>query len=148
MKWFLCSQILFGTWYKSVLFLLMLSKQLVHMYVVELGFIWIWKCIENCFDIIFQKCWNCFFKKTFHQKKRNCGNILDLFIVMSMYIEFCVCSFIVRCCFTLFDWIWCFTWISCFRSMWNASIVWWLNFAIYKKFMQFVVNINFMWFII
>jgi hypothetical protein len=46
---------LFGTWYKGGLFSLILFKQLVHMYDVELGFIWIWKYIECCFDDWFEK---------------------------------------------------------------------------------------------
>jgi hypothetical protein len=57
MKWFcFFFHILFDTWYKGVLFLLMLCKQLVYMYIVELGFIWIWKCTKSYFDILFEKC--------------------------------------------------------------------------------------------
>jgi hypothetical protein len=40
---------LFGTWYKGGLFSLILCKQIVHMYDVELSSIWIWKYVKNCF---------------------------------------------------------------------------------------------------
>ncbi len=46
---------LFGTWYKGGLFSLILCKQLVHMYDVELGSIWIWKYIESYLDNWFEK---------------------------------------------------------------------------------------------
>jgi hypothetical protein len=45
----------FGTWYKGGLFSLILCKQLVHMYDVELGFIWISMYIENCLNNWFEK---------------------------------------------------------------------------------------------
>jgi hypothetical protein len=46
---------LFGTWYKGGLFSLILCKKLVHMYDVELGFIWIWKYVYCCLDNSFEK---------------------------------------------------------------------------------------------
>jgi hypothetical protein len=57
---------LFGTWCKNDLFSLILRKQLIHMYDVELGFIWIWKYIESYIDNWFEKHLNCFKKITFH----------------------------------------------------------------------------------
>jgi hypothetical protein len=42
---------LLGIWYKGNLFSFVLCKQLIHMYDVELGFIWIWKYIESCLKI-------------------------------------------------------------------------------------------------
>jgi len=48
-------KILFNTWYKCVLFSLMLCKQLVHMYVVELDSIWIWKCTKKVLEFVFEK---------------------------------------------------------------------------------------------
>jgi hypothetical protein len=53
-------KVLFNTWYNGGLFSLILRKQLVHMYDVELGFIWIWKYIKSCFDNWFEKHLNCF----------------------------------------------------------------------------------------
>jgi hypothetical protein len=41
---------LFDMWYKGGLFSLILCKQLVHMYDVELSSIWIWKSIECSLD--------------------------------------------------------------------------------------------------
>ncbi len=48
-------KVLFGTWYKGGLFSLILCKQLVHMYDVELGFIWISMYIESCIGNWFEK---------------------------------------------------------------------------------------------
>ncbi len=49
---FLC-EILFNIWYTCGWFLLMLCKQLVHMYVVMLGFIWISKYVKVVLTIYF-----------------------------------------------------------------------------------------------
>jgi hypothetical protein len=46
---------LFSTWYKGGLFWLILCKQLVHIYDVELNSIWIWKYIESYLDNWFEK---------------------------------------------------------------------------------------------
>jgi hypothetical protein len=46
---------LFGTWYKGGIFSLILCKQLVHMYDIELGFIWISMYIEGYLDNWFEK---------------------------------------------------------------------------------------------
>jgi len=53
-------KILFNTWYKCVLFSLMLCKQLVHMYVIELDSIWIWKCTKKVLEFVFEKYLNYF----------------------------------------------------------------------------------------
>ncbi len=55
-------EILFSAWYKGGLFSLILRKQLVHMYDVELISIWIWGYIESCFDNWFEKNLSCFKK--------------------------------------------------------------------------------------
>jgi hypothetical protein len=51
---------LFGTWYMGGLFSLILCKQLVHMYDVQWGFIWIWNYIKCCFNDWFEKHLSCF----------------------------------------------------------------------------------------
>ncbi len=51
---------LFGSWYKGDLFSIILCKQLVNMYDVKLGFIWIWKYIQSCLDNWFEKHISCF----------------------------------------------------------------------------------------
>jgi hypothetical protein len=48
-------QNLFNIWYKSGLLSLILCKQLVHMYDVELIFIWIWSYIKGYFNNWFEK---------------------------------------------------------------------------------------------
>ncbi len=57
---------LFDTWFKGGLFSLLLCKQLVHMYNVELGSIWIWKYIECYLDNWFEKHFKCLKKIPFH----------------------------------------------------------------------------------
>jgi len=47
-------KVIFGTWYKGGLFLLILCKKFVYMYDVELNAIWIWKYIENYFNNWFE----------------------------------------------------------------------------------------------
>jgi len=62
-------EILFSTWYKGGLFSLIFCKQFVHMYDVELGFIWLGKYIENCFDNWFEKHISYFLKHNLLQLK-------------------------------------------------------------------------------
>jgi hypothetical protein len=47
-------ELLFGTWYKGGLCLLILCIQLVHMYDVELGSIWIWKYRKLSWQLIWK----------------------------------------------------------------------------------------------
>jgi hypothetical protein len=73
---------LFGTWYKGVLFSLILCKQFIHIYNVELGYIWIWEYIKNCANNWFEKYLNSFLKYNHSQLKHGInGNILDFFII-------------------------------------------------------------------
>jgi len=59
-------KVIFGTWYKGGLFLLILCKIFVYMYDVELNAIWIWKYIESCFNNWFENIWVIFKNRTFH----------------------------------------------------------------------------------
>jgi hypothetical protein len=62
-------EILFETWFKGGLFSLIVCKQLVHMYDVEIGSIWIWKYIKSYLDNWFEKHLRCFLKNNLSQLK-------------------------------------------------------------------------------
>jgi hypothetical protein len=73
-------KILFNTWYKRCLFSLILCKELVHMYDVELGSIWIWKYVKNYFNNLFEKKLKYLKRLPFTIKTWNYAN-MDLFII-------------------------------------------------------------------
>jgi len=131
--------ILFGTWYKSDLFSLILHKKTC-MYV------WFWtnfylnlKVYKKLFWQLTWKTFKLFLKtQPFTTKTWNYGNILDFFIInVNVYWIMCI-SLYINTMFYLFDWTLCLARSCCVRiGIWISFKVHWTYDDWTFSFMKF-----------